>query len=68
MVVETMHHSCWSIARRVRVKNVVTKIQMEIIIMIMKTADRMKRRRKNLHVHKIQGADTISMLRLLLYW
>jgi len=40
---------------------------MEIIIMIMKNADRMKRRRKNLHVYKIQGADTISMLRLLLY-
>jgi len=50
------------------VKNAVTKIQMEIIIMIMKTADRIKRIRKNLHVHKIQGADTISMLRLLLYW
>jgi hypothetical protein len=48
-----MHHSWWSIARRVRVKNAVTKIQMEIIIMIMKTADRMKRRRKNLHVYKI---------------
>ena len=36
--------------------------------MIMKTEDRMKRRRKNLDVYKIQGADTISMLRLLLYW
>jgi len=40
----------------------------EDIIMIMKTEDRMKRRRKNLDVYKIQDADTISMLRLLLYW
>lgn len=68
MVVETMHHSWWNIASRLRVKSAVTKIWMEIIKMIMKIGKRMKRRRKNLYVYKIQGADTISMLRLLLYW
>jgi hypothetical protein len=67
MVVETMHHSWWNIASRLRVKSAVTKIWMEIIKMIMKIGKRMKRRRKNLYVYKIQGADTISMLRLLLY-
>jgi hypothetical protein len=48
------------------------KIQMEmmqIIIMMKKIGDRNKRRRKNLHIYKIQDANTtISMLRLLLYW
>jgi hypothetical protein len=29
---------------------------------------RINRRRQNLGVYKIQGASTISMLRLLLYW
>jgi hypothetical protein len=68
MADETIHHSWWSTARRVRAKNAVTKTQMEIIIMIIKTGYRVKRRRENLHVYKIQGANTINMLRLLLYW